>query len=288
VLSCEYRDCDVIVVGYSDGRIPWPIGRRKGTSARGLVVYGGLAEALRRESNLAVAHWWGVDYQTVSHWRKALGVEPKTAGTTRLRREYGKEEWFAKARRKAHRKLRDSERCRKIAEALRGRRRPAHIVEAARKAWKGQRHTPQARAKMRAAWKARGPRYDVSGRAWTEEQDAAVRTLSGAEAARRTGRTLSAVYLRRIKLGLSEGRLWTKQQDEAVRTLPAAEAARRTGRTLSAVYGRRVKLGLSDSRAWTKEEDEAVRALTPTEAVRRTGRTLSAVYGRRCKLGVGR
>jgi hypothetical protein len=34
VLSCEYRDDDVIVVGYSDGKIPRPVGRRRGTPGR--------------------------------------------------------------------------------------------------------------------------------------------------------------------------------------------------------------------------------------------------------------
>jgi hypothetical protein len=48
VLMCEARDCDVIVTGYSDARIPWPIGRRRGKPARGLVVFGGLARAVRR------------------------------------------------------------------------------------------------------------------------------------------------------------------------------------------------------------------------------------------------
>jgi len=40
ILSCEYRVCDVIVTGYTNGRIPWPIGQRRGASARGPVVYG--------------------------------------------------------------------------------------------------------------------------------------------------------------------------------------------------------------------------------------------------------
>ena len=66
VLSCEARDCDVIMVGYSDARIPWPVGQRRGKGARALVVYGRLADAVRHESNQAVAHWWGVTPQTVT------------------------------------------------------------------------------------------------------------------------------------------------------------------------------------------------------------------------------
>ena len=55
VLACEARDCDVIVVGYGDGRIPWPVGRRKATSIRSLVVFGGLADAIRRARGTRVA-----------------------------------------------------------------------------------------------------------------------------------------------------------------------------------------------------------------------------------------
>jgi hypothetical protein len=57
VLTCEARDCDVIVVGYSDAPIPWPIGQRRSRGARALVVYGALADAIRREANQAVAYW---------------------------------------------------------------------------------------------------------------------------------------------------------------------------------------------------------------------------------------
>src|SRR4051812_21822769 len=74
VLACEARDCDVIVTGYTGARIPWPVGRRPRTSARGVVLFGDLAEAVRRESNQAVCHWFGVTPQTASKWRKALDV----------------------------------------------------------------------------------------------------------------------------------------------------------------------------------------------------------------------
>src|SRR5215211_7931672 len=84
VLACEARDCDVIVTGYSDARIPWPLGRRRGTSARSLVVSGDLERAVRAESNQAVCHWFGVTPQTVSKWRTALGVGLTNPGTHRL------------------------------------------------------------------------------------------------------------------------------------------------------------------------------------------------------------
>jgi len=58
------------------------------------------------------------------------------------------------------------------------------------------RHTADARRKMSEAQKGRtGP-----GRRWTAEEDELVRTLTPQEAARRTGRTVVAVWLRRAKL----------------------------------------------------------------------------------------
>jgi hypothetical protein len=40
-------------------------------------------------------------------------------------------------------------------------------------------------------------------RPWTAEEDAVVRTLPPAEAALRTGRTVNAIYRRRVVLGLT-------------------------------------------------------------------------------------
>src|SRR5436309_14689395 len=75
VLTCEARDCDVIVTGYSEGRIPWPTGHPRARGGRpGLVVFGALAAAVRRESNQAVCRWFGVRPATVARWRAALGA----------------------------------------------------------------------------------------------------------------------------------------------------------------------------------------------------------------------
>src|SRR6266536_4422729 len=43
---------DVILCGLTAARLPWPIGkkRQKGSRARSIVLYGALAEAVRRES----------------------------------------------------------------------------------------------------------------------------------------------------------------------------------------------------------------------------------------------
>src|SRR4051794_27994816 len=85
VVMCEVRG-EVIVCGLADARIPWPVGKRG--RAKALIVYRDLARAVRRESAIAVCHWWGVTAQTVTKWRKALGVPEHNDGTRRLRRDY--------------------------------------------------------------------------------------------------------------------------------------------------------------------------------------------------------
>ena len=52
-VQCEVWG-EVQIVGQSDGRIPWPRGRRKGTRSRAsLIVYKGLAKAVSKEANQA-------------------------------------------------------------------------------------------------------------------------------------------------------------------------------------------------------------------------------------------
>jgi hypothetical protein len=94
-VHCEVRG-EVTICGVSDAPIPWPlcrVGKR-----RAPVVYKGLARAVRRESEQAVAHWWGISPWSVWHWRKALGVGAVTAGTRLLKREHWQEPWADQAR----------------------------------------------------------------------------------------------------------------------------------------------------------------------------------------------
>lgn len=138
----------VRIVGLTGGRIPWPIGTRVDGSgrARGLILYGALARAVQRESNLAVAYWFGVTGQTVTKWRRALGVDELNDGSHKLKVEFGKEPWFKRARRKAWSKARDPDRRAKIAAAKRGKSRPAHVIEAVRQAHLWTRHSGETRA----------------------------------------------------------------------------------------------------------------------------------------------
>jgi hypothetical protein len=188
---------EVTICGITDAPIPWPIGKR-GRARSSLVVYKGLAKALRRESNQAVSHWWGVDVQTVSKWRRLLGVGIATEGTSRLHRENIQQSGEA-MRALGVLKARDTQRRRKIADARRGKPRPPHEVEPMHDAWRGSHHSEESRRKMSKAHKKRGTM--VPGTIpWTAEEDELVKTLPGAGAAKKTGRSLSAVYRRRHRL----------------------------------------------------------------------------------------
>ncbi|MEM7048927.1 MAG: hypothetical protein AAF604_04670 [Acidobacteriota bacterium] len=85
-LYCHYRHCEQVVGGYTDAPISWP--RVLKTGRHSPIVTDDLARAVRTESEIAVAHHWGVSETLVYHWRKALGVGPITEGTNRLYQEY--------------------------------------------------------------------------------------------------------------------------------------------------------------------------------------------------------
>jgi hypothetical protein len=195
---------EVVITGMTEAPIPWPIAKG-GRGRHSLVVYKGLARAVRRESNLAVCHWWGINPQTVSKWRKALGVGIATPGTSRLHSENAWEPGVVEGRRRATAKARDPERRRKIAEARRGKPRPPHVVEAVRRAHLGTHHSKEARRKMSEAHKRRGTLVPGT-KLWTPEEDELLRTLPIAQVVKRTGRSLRAVRTRRSRLGLPDAR----------------------------------------------------------------------------------
>jgi hypothetical protein len=67
-VPCELRGV-VKIVGMSQAPIAWPIGEKDGQ--RALVIYKGLARALRGEPAEKVAAWWGLDLAAVKRWQSA-------------------------------------------------------------------------------------------------------------------------------------------------------------------------------------------------------------------------
>src|SRR5262245_46289590 len=118
VVMCELRG-EVTLVGLHEPPVPSPVGKRG--RHRALVLYAGLADAVRRESAAAIIRWWGVRDQTVWRWRRALGIGPTTEGTNRLR---ALSIPLAKLQEAARPTLSSPERAAKIAAAKRGVARP--------------------------------------------------------------------------------------------------------------------------------------------------------------------
>jgi hypothetical protein len=102
--TCLFKDCDVVVTGWTDARISWPRCRPLGVprSHPSLLVNEELARALRHESAAAIRLWWGVSVGVVWRWRKVLGVgRTDNEGSARLMRAaaekggeaFGAREW---------------------------------------------------------------------------------------------------------------------------------------------------------------------------------------------------
>ncbi len=196
---CHYRGW-VKIVGSTDGKIQWPIGRptRTKPGRDSMVIYHGLKRAIEKESNQGVAHWWGVNRATVRRWRRAMDVVRKTPGTVRTLDVTLK----AKSRRT------------KSANARRGKPRPKHVLRALRKANLGRKASEATRKKQSASHKKRRTRPPWLNDAWKPWEDNAARTLSINDAMEKTGRTRDAVLMRRRRLKLPDGR--TKAAREKV------------------------------------------------------------------------
>ena len=194
---------DVQIVALTDAPIPWPIGRSIATRGRSLIVFADLERAIRTEANQTVCRLFGVTAQTVSKWRKALGVGLTNPGTKRLRRT------LLMPRLPAMRERIDyhaPERIAKISQARTGKPRPAHVVEAVRQAHIGRVASAAERQRLSDAHRKRGTRPPKAGRAWTDAEETILRTHSAPEAAKLTGRSLTACYQRRAVLKLPDGR----------------------------------------------------------------------------------
>jgi hypothetical protein len=80
------------------------------------------------------------------------------------------------------------------------------MMEALAAANRGRSQSEETRRKRSEAHKRRRTRPPAAGEPWSPEEDELARTLPPEEVARRTGRTLTAVYNRRIDLGVPDGR----------------------------------------------------------------------------------
>jgi len=195
---------EVTIAKLSSCRIPWPVGQK--VSALSLVLYKDLARAVRRESSVAVRHWWGVGAAAVWKWRKALRVPRWNDGDLRLKVAIGKSDALKPALAAMHSKARDPVRREKIAAARRGKPRPQHVIEAMRAGRLRKKVSVATKAKMSESHKRRGTRPPWLNQPWAEWENELVRTLPAPEAVKRTGRTMFAVKSQRRLLGVPDGR----------------------------------------------------------------------------------
>jgi len=168
--TCLFRDGEVIITGWSAGRIAWPRCQRVGSrGGSGLLVDEELARAVRLESVLAICHWWGVAGETVWRWRRSLAVERFNDGSARLQATLNAEK----------------------GARLRGKKLQAEQVERRR------RTALELGLRPTGRWKGRG---------WTRDQLRLLGKLPDAELASRIGRTANAVRVRRTLLSIPTAR----------------------------------------------------------------------------------
>lgn len=188
----------VEVGGLTTAPIPWP--RRRKTGKASLILCGDLVNAVRRESEVAVAHWWGVSVTTVWKWRKALGVGRITPGTEELYRVYKPlkltEERAERGRVEASKPAaRDKMSQTKTGVPAPPQTRAALLAAASRTksdGWKKQASERQ-KGKRPAQWKTKD---------WTPQEIALLGQAHDREVALRTGRSLHGVRAKRRALGI--------------------------------------------------------------------------------------
>jgi hypothetical protein len=123
-------------------------------------MFGALARAIRRESGVAVQHWWGVCEKTVNVWRRALGVPASTEGTHRLRVKHAETPANKRKLRKATLMSNNPEHHAKVSAALKGRKRPEHAVEQSlrlKRAGRGPRRLAGESARPTSGWESCPP-----------------------------------------------------------------------------------------------------------------------------------
>jgi hypothetical protein len=171
---CLFRDCDVVVTSWSNGRIAWPRCRVPDTpgGGSGLLVDAELVRAICHESAAALAYWWGVGKETVWRWRRALGVgRMDSQGSRRLIRA------AAEA----------------AAARVRGKKLPPEAVERRRRT-------------ALAMSLGRNLQLGFHGRWWALEELALLGTMPDEDVAARIARTRDAVRIMRTRLGIPTAR----------------------------------------------------------------------------------
>jgi hypothetical protein len=219
------------------------------------ILCGDLVRAVENEPAAAVVRQWGVGEMTVTNWRKRLNVGRKNnPGTTRLRRWQARKIFSGRPKTTAFKQFMQ----RRMLERIRNREVPF--------------------VKPEQLWKTQEVRL--------------LGTASDEDVARKLGRSLNSVKVKRVRLGIAAvPKQWiTPQEIALLGTMPDAELAVKLGRTVKSIEYWRTKLGrtyfASKSRAWTRGELKLLGKHGDAELARRLNRTHKAVQSKRVEAGL--
>jgi hypothetical protein len=118
-------------------------------------VIGDLVRAICRESVYALCHWFGANYQTVTKWRRALGVPQRNEGTRKLWEANAAAGYFWRGVEAAKANSSDPVRRARDAAARRGKRQSPQSIEKTRRGLLGCKRSAATRRKMVEAWERR-------------------------------------------------------------------------------------------------------------------------------------
>jgi hypothetical protein len=125
-VECEIRG-RVTVLYISDSPIQWPWARSGVRDRPSPVIFRGLSRALRTEAAVEICKAWGITSQTVTKWRKKLGLSSRTPGQLDRRRRIMRGPLGKQLRRLAYPTLRSPTRRAKIAASKLGKKRPGAL-----------------------------------------------------------------------------------------------------------------------------------------------------------------
>jgi hypothetical protein len=173
IVHCEINGL-VKIVGQSDGPIPWPL------SAHGLIIYKGLATAIRIDSPDAVARAWGVSGATVWAWKRTIGDKPKV--NLRVQRGRTQRKWTA-GEDKIIRDCHPGEAARRLKLSYWG-------------VWKRRKRLGLTAVRTGRPTVRAGITIERPAATWSQPEDSFVTTLPSIDAMLRTGRTLDELRQR--------------------------------------------------------------------------------------------
>ena len=192
---CHARKRPVEFGGYTDGFITWI--HAKKTGIKSLILCDDLIEAVKYESEIAIAYWFGVSIGTVYKWRKALNVGNTTEGTKILYEGYYPEKITQEIAKIGRKMSKTPEAIKKLKSKLVGRKihenTRAALLKSAKQPksveWK-RKHSET----LKRQWKngTRKPLYS-----WSENEKSLLGTNTDRIIAEKIGRTLNAVRSQR-------------------------------------------------------------------------------------------